>query len=116
MFDFFIRGERRVVYDFRKITHLAIYRSIKKSGPGDQLRSQLLKLILEETTEIVIENQREKKLDGTIQEFRNGVKELQLLRAQVPFPCETEIIQVIIETQCVLYEHSMLGEGALFGK
>jgi hypothetical protein len=45
MFDFFIRGERRVAYDFRKITDLDIYRSIKKSGPDDQSRSQRLKLI-----------------------------------------------------------------------
>jgi hypothetical protein len=55
-------------------------------------------------------------LDGTIQDVRNGVKELQLLRAQLSFPFEMEIIQVITETQCVLYENSMLGEGALFGK
>jgi hypothetical protein len=116
MFDFFIRGERRVAYDFRKITDLAIYLSIKKSGPDDQSRSQLSKLILEEAMEIVIENHGENKLDGTIQDVRNGVKELQLLGAQVPFPFETEIIQVITETQCVLYDHSMLGEGALFGK
>jgi hypothetical protein len=56
------------------------------------------------------------KLDVTIQDVRNGVKELQLLRAQVSFPSETEIIQLITETQCVLYDHSILGEGALFGK
>jgi hypothetical protein len=114
MFQLFIRGERRVVYDFRKITDLAIYRSIKKSGPYDQLQSQLLKLIMEEATEIVIENHGEKKLDGTIQDIRDGVKELQLLRAQVSFSFETDIILVIAETQCVLYEHSMLGDGALF--
>jgi hypothetical protein len=75
-----------------------------------------LKLILEEATEIVIGNYGEKKLDGTIQYVRDGVKELQLLRAQVPFPFEMEIIQVITETQCVLHVHSILGEGALFGK
>jgi hypothetical protein len=56
MFDFFIRGERRVVNDFRKITDLAIYRSIKKYGPDDQSRSQLLKLILDEAMEIIIKN------------------------------------------------------------
>jgi hypothetical protein len=66
--------------------------------------------------EIDIENHREKELDGTIQDIRDGVKELQILRAQVPFPFPFEIIQVITETQCVLYKHSMLGGGALFGK
>jgi hypothetical protein len=55
-------------------------------------------------------------LDGTIQDVINGVKELQLLRAQISFPFEMAIIQVVIETQCALYEHSVLGEGALFGK
>jgi hypothetical protein len=75
-----------------------------------------LKLVLEEATEIVIKNHREKKLDGTIQDVRDGVKELQLLRARVPFPFETDIIQVITEIQCVLYDHSIMGEGALFGK
>jgi hypothetical protein len=55
-----------VVYDFREITDLDIYHSIKKSGPEDQSRSQLLKLILEEAMEIVIEDHREKKFDETI--------------------------------------------------
>jgi hypothetical protein len=105
-----------VAYDFQKITNLAIYRSIKKYGPEEQSRSQLLKLILEESMKIVIENDGEKKLDGTIQDVRNGLKELQLLGAQVSFPFETAIIQVITETQWVLYEHSILGEGALLGK
>jgi hypothetical protein len=49
-----------------------------------------LKLVLEEAME-------------TIQDVRDGVKELQLLRAQVSFPFEMKIVQVIIETQCVLY-------------
>jgi hypothetical protein len=35
-----------------------------------------LKLILEEAMEIVIKNHREKKLDGTIEDVRDGVKEL----------------------------------------
>jgi hypothetical protein len=42
-----------------------------------------LKLILEEAMEIVIENREEQKLDGTIQDVRDGVKELYLLRAHV---------------------------------
>jgi hypothetical protein len=115
-FDFFIRGERHVVYDFRNITDLAIYRSIKKYGSEDQSRYQILKNILEEGMGIVIENHGEKKLDGTIQDVRNGVKELQLLRSQVSFPFEMAIVQLITETQCVLYEHSILGQGALFCK
>jgi hypothetical protein len=116
MFDFFIRGEIRVAFYFRKITDLAIYRYINKSDTDDQSRSQPLKLILEEAMEITIENRGENKLDGTIQDVINCVKELQLLMAQVPFPFEMEIFQMITESQCILYEHSMLGEGALFGK
>jgi hypothetical protein len=54
MFAFFIRGEKYVTYNFQKITDLAVYRSIKKSGPDDQSRSQLLKLIVEEAREILI--------------------------------------------------------------
>jgi hypothetical protein len=75
-----------------------------------------LKTILEEATMLIIENHGEKKFDGTIQDVRDGVKELQLIRAQVSFYFETEIIHMITETQCVLYENSILGEGALFGK
>jgi hypothetical protein len=41
---------------------------------------------MEESMEVFIENHGEKKLDGTIQDVRNGVKELQLIRAQVSFP------------------------------
>jgi hypothetical protein len=63
-FDFFIRGERRVAYDFQKITDLDIYRSIKKSGPEDQSRSQILKLILEEAIEIVMENLEKRNWTG----------------------------------------------------
>jgi hypothetical protein len=48
--------------------------------------------------EIAIENHGEKKLDGTIQDIRNGVKDLQLIRAQVSFPFEMAINQVITET------------------
>jgi hypothetical protein len=81
-----------VAYDFWKITDLEIYRSIKKYGREDQSRSQLSKLIMEESMEIVIENHGEKKLYGTIQDVRNGVKELQLLRAKVSFPFDTAII------------------------
>jgi hypothetical protein len=65
IFYFFLRGERRVSDDFRKISDLAIYHSIKKTkifGPFiDPSRSQLLKLILDEAMEIIIENHREKK-------------------------------------------------------
>jgi hypothetical protein len=64
MFDLFIRGERRMAdEDFRKITDLAIYRSIKKiktSGPYIyQSLSQLLKLIMNEAMEIIIESHGE---------------------------------------------------------
>ena len=116
MYDFFIRGERRVAYDFLKITDFAIYGSIMKSRSEEKSRSQLLEIIVKDAMEIVIESHRAKKLKGTMKDVREGVKDLQILRANISFPFETEIIQVITETQGVLYEHSMLGEGALFGK
>jgi hypothetical protein len=55
-------------------------------------------------------------VDGTSQDIRDGVKNLQLIRAHISFPFDTDIFQVITETQCVLYELSMLDEDALFGK
>jgi hypothetical protein len=55
-------------------------------------------------------------INWTGQDVRDGVEELKLPTAHVSFPFEKEIIQVITETQCFLYEHSMLGEGAFFGK
>jgi hypothetical protein len=67
-------------YDFQKIADMAIYRPIMKSGPDSQSRSWLLKLIVEEAIEIITENHRERKLEGIIQDVRDGVKQMQLLR------------------------------------
>jgi hypothetical protein len=64
--------------------------------------------------EIAIENHRENKLDGTIRDVRDGVKELQLCRTQLSFPFEAEIFKVITETQCVLYDHFNAGRGCTF--
>jgi hypothetical protein len=51
-----------------------------------------LNLIWEEATKIVVEDQGEHILEGSIQDIKDGVEDLQLFRAHVSFPFEMEII------------------------
>jgi hypothetical protein len=55
-FDFFIKGAREVNINFTKIKNLTLYRTLKKSDLESQSRSQLVKIILQEVMEIVIED------------------------------------------------------------
>jgi hypothetical protein len=103
-FDFFIKGEREVNTKITKITNLALYRTLKKADSESQSRSQLVKLILQEVMEIIIEDHGVDNMKQSIQDVVEEVKYLQLLRSNVMLSFKKEIVQVVTEARTVLYE------------
>jgi hypothetical protein len=101
-FYFFIKGAREVNINFMKITN--IYITLKKADSESHSRSQLMKLILQEVMEIIIEDHGVDNTNQSIQDVIEEVKYLQFLRSHVIISFGKDIVQVVTETRSVLYE------------
>jgi hypothetical protein len=75
-FDLFIKGARHLNKKIMKITNLALCKTLKKADSESQFRSQLVKLILQEVTEIVIEDHGVDNMKQSIQDVVEEVKYL----------------------------------------
>jgi hypothetical protein len=93
-----------VTINFTKIRNMALYRTLKKADLESQSQSQLVKIILQEVMEIIIEDHGVENMKRSIQDVIEEVKYLQLLSSHVILSFEKEIVQVVIETRSVLYE------------
>jgi hypothetical protein len=81
-----------------------VYRTLNKDDSEYQPRSQVVKLILQEVMEIVIEDHGVENMKQSIRDVIEGVKYLQLLRSHVILSFGKEFVQVVAETRSVLYE------------